>query len=51
MRVVNPPRFVSLLDAQLAEQRRRNAEDVATLQRLVASGEITRAVMEAPRGH
>ena len=49
MRVANPPRFVSLLDAQLAEQRRRNAEDVASLQRLVASGEITRAVVEVRR--
>ena len=49
MRAVNPPRFVSLLDAQLAEQRRRNAEDVATLQRLVASGEITRVVVEVRR--
>ena len=51
MRTVNPPRFVSLLDAQLAEQRRRNAEDVADLTRLIESGALTRAVMEAPRGH
>ena len=49
MRAVNPPRFAALLDAQLAEQRRRNAEDVAALQRLVASGEITRVVVEARR--
>jgi len=41
-------RFASLLDAQLAEQRRRNAEDVATLVRLIESGTLTRAVVEAP---
>lgn len=40
--------FASLLDAQLAEQRRRNAEDVATLVRLIESGTLTRAVVEAP---
>jgi hypothetical protein len=36
----------SLLDAQLAEQRRANERAVAELQRLVASGEITRVVVE-----
>lgn len=40
--------LVSLLDAQLAEQRRRNADDVAALVRLIESGALTRAVVEQP---
>ena len=40
------PSWSSLLDAQLAEQRRANERDVAALTRLIESGALTRAVME-----
>lgn len=44
------PKYKSLLDAHLADQQRRNRDDVAELQRLVASGDLLRPVMEARRG-